>query len=297
MAYTGYQEFYGPGAQASADRYAAGVMSGPGANAFGTKPVLPAPASTAPAATGGAMALGNQVYNQLPGYQQSLANVGGNIASETAGQLPPDVIRQMQQQAAERGIATGTGGSDNNNAAYLRALGLNSLSLTNMGQQNLSSILPGLPGAQISQNPNFYPTTGQAGEVGQANAVYQSAPDPHAAAAAAMAAAAGGVAAGRGFAGGGGMPSGPASDFWNPGTTTPGQVYGGSGVDNSQVLNTANMDQGAIDKILHQYDPNQANTEHAWGDPNFGSYVAQGAATGTGAGSFDFGGGDLYNFD
>ena len=119
------------------------------------------PNTTAPEATGTAMGLGNEVYNQLPGYSSSVSNVGGNINAETGGQLPADVVRQIQQSAAERGIATGTSGSAANNASYLRDIGLNSLQLTNMGESNLNAELPNLPGAAISQNPGFYETPGQ----------------------------------------------------------------------------------------------------------------------------------------
>ena len=163
-----------------------------GGNAYGSIPTLPPPVSTLPAATAGAISAGNTVNTQLPGYAGALSNIGGNISAETAGQLPPDVIQELQQQAAERGVATGSPGSPNSNAAYLKALGLNSLQLTQQGQQNFQSILPSLPGAQISQNPEFSPSSAAATDVNSSNAVYRSAPDPAAAARAAAAAAAAG---------------------------------------------------------------------------------------------------------
>lgn len=63
----------------------------------------------------------------------------GNIASELGGQIPGDVLAQLSQRAAERGVATGSPGSPNNNAAFLRSLGLTSLDLQQLGQQNLSA--------------------------------------------------------------------------------------------------------------------------------------------------------------
>lgn len=117
-----------------------------------------APSSTAEPVTDQSIALGQKQYRQLPGYDTSLANIGNTIGAETRGELPADVIRQIQQQAAERGISTGTAGSQNNNAGYLRALGLNSLDMTNLGQANFGRALPLLPG--LSQNPAFYTTPG-----------------------------------------------------------------------------------------------------------------------------------------
>lgn len=269
MAYNGYQEFYGPNAQSQADIYAAGVMGGGGGSeAYGTRPTLPAPVTTRPDATASAISAGNQVNYQLPGYANSLSNIGGNINAETAGTLPPDVLRKLQQGAAERGVATGTSGSGNNDAAYLQALGLTSLDLTNMGQTNLLRQLPALPGSQISQNPEFSPSSASATDVNSSNAIYRSAPDPRAAAIAAMAAANAGIGAGRGSvpsapSGGGG----PADDFW----TRPA----GSGWYGPQ---GHGADQGGAAEILSKYDPsatapydygafNTFNTDYKYNTP------------------------------
>lgn len=256
MPFSGYQEFYGPGAQASADRYAAGVMGGgSGGNAYGTRPTLPAPVSTAPQNTATAISTGNAVNTQLPGYLSSLSSIGGNIASETSGQLPDDVIRQITQSAAERGVATGSPGSENSNAAMLRALGLTSLDLTQRGQSNLESILPKLPGAAISQNPAYFPTSGQASEVDQGNAIYRSAPDPAAASRAAMGAASAGIGAGRaaasnpfaGFSTGGGS----SNEFSMAGQGGGGsQVYGPLGEGSSGFLG-----QDDLAALLDKYNP------------------------------------------
>lgn len=210
-------------------------------SAYGTQPVIPAPRSMAPAATQEAMSLGNQVYNQLPGYGASVANIGSNIQSETAGQLPEDVKREIAQAAAERGVATGQGaGGPNNNAAYLRALGLDSLNLTNMGQQNLTSFLPTLPGAAVANSGRFSVSPELAQNAAETGAVYRAAPNPAAAAAAGLAAARSGLAAGSaGGTGGGFIPpsmptSGGAGMFATPnmalgptGAGTGGTYYGG----------------------------------------------------------------------
>ena len=127
----------------------------------GTSPgSVQVPASTAPTAVPIAMQQQQAVYNQLPNYSGSLANVGANINSETAGQLPQDVVNQLTQQAAERGIATGTAGSANMNANLMQALGLNSLALTQQGQQNLEGILPTLAGNSVAKDTSLYATPG-----------------------------------------------------------------------------------------------------------------------------------------
>jgi hypothetical protein len=117
----------------------------------------PPPASVASAATGGAIGSGLQVYSQLPGYQNSIANIGKAIESETAGQVPEDVINQLKEQGAEGNVVTGAA----SNAAYLRSLGLTSLGLEQQGAQTLEQTLPNLPGAPISQNPAYYQTQQQ----------------------------------------------------------------------------------------------------------------------------------------
>jgi hypothetical protein len=63
--------------------------------------------------------------------------------------LPQDVINQIAQQAAERGIATGTAGSPNANSAYLRSLGLNSLQMMGQGSQELSRSIADTPIPQL----------------------------------------------------------------------------------------------------------------------------------------------------
>jgi len=94
---------------------------------------------------GQAAALGSRIPNATGLEAESSANIG----SELAGNLPADVIRNLQQAAAERGVAVGSPGSPNSSAAYLRALGLSSLDLSNMGQQNLSSALARNPAAPL----------------------------------------------------------------------------------------------------------------------------------------------------
>jgi hypothetical protein len=109
------------------------------------------PLDLAGSAAGSAIKAGQTAASQLPGYMTSMGNIGTNIASETAGQVPQDVINQLKQQGAESNVTTGAG----SNAAYLKSLGLTSLGLQEQGQKDLESILPSTPGYTLSQNPEF----------------------------------------------------------------------------------------------------------------------------------------------
>lgn len=57
------------------------------------------------------------------------------VESQLQGQLPPDVINEIAQRAAERGVATGSPGGPGANAAYLAAIGRSSLDLVGQGQK------------------------------------------------------------------------------------------------------------------------------------------------------------------
>lgn len=63
---------------------------------------------------------------------QSLKNIGSGLR----GELPLDVQQQIQNSAAERGMATGVG-AGNAGAAMLRAMGLTSLDLQQAAEKNL----------------------------------------------------------------------------------------------------------------------------------------------------------------
>ncbi len=87
---------------------------------------------------------------RIPGATALETTSSGNIASELAGQPSASTIRLLQQQAAERGAATGVGGdSPNATAAYLQALGLTSEQLQEQGQRDLSAAVGRNPGAPI----------------------------------------------------------------------------------------------------------------------------------------------------
>lgn len=122
------------------------------------------------------------------------ANVPG-LAERSRGQLPQDVITQLLQQAAERGISTGMPGGPNSNAAYLRALGLTSLGVSTDAAHELEAGIARVP--QVDPNRLIVsPEDRQAAET--ARAIYGSAPIPAAAAAASLQNAQSGIGAGQG---------------------------------------------------------------------------------------------------
>lgn len=87
----------------------------------------------------------NQYIANLPNYQGMIGQRSANTTSQLRGEVPRDVITQLLQGAAERGIATGNPGSPNANAAYLRALGLTSIGQQEAGSKNLSQSIADTP--------------------------------------------------------------------------------------------------------------------------------------------------------
>ena len=91
-----------------------------------------------------------QQYNSnLPGYANAVGQRMENAQSMLQGELPQDVINQISQQSAERGISGGQAGGPNSNAAYLHALGLNSLNLMASGSSELSRSIADTPTSEL----------------------------------------------------------------------------------------------------------------------------------------------------
>ena len=67
----------------------------------------------------------------MPGYKDLLAQGTDQIKSRLAGEIPEDVRRLLEQEAAERGVALGTSGSEFQKYDTLRNLGLTSLKISN----------------------------------------------------------------------------------------------------------------------------------------------------------------------
>jgi hypothetical protein len=81
----------------------------------------------------------------LPGYDAMVGQRSDVIGSQLEGEVPDDVLSQILQSAAERGIMTGSPGSPNASAAYLRALGQTSMGLQQQGMQNLGAAIESTP--------------------------------------------------------------------------------------------------------------------------------------------------------
>lgn len=137
----------------------------------------------------------NQLYNQLnkaiPGLSGLQANAAANIGSALAGELPPDVLNQILTNAAEFGVASGTGGGGRDVAdiapgslaghAGLRSLGLSSLDQTRWGAGALTSALAGAPRVDLLNPASFFITPEQQQEANWLNSLISAAPDPEAA--------------------------------------------------------------------------------------------------------------------
>lgn len=92
----------------------------------------------------------------LPNYLDLIRKRSANIGGQLAGQVPEDVTRLITQRGAERGVATGTPGGPNANAAWLQALGLTSMGLQQQGQQNLSTAIADTPVPEIWNPMSLY---------------------------------------------------------------------------------------------------------------------------------------------
>lgn len=169
-------------------------------------------------ATGaGAIAGLNQ---EIPGVSGSIGASRAGIDTLLSGQVPADVIQQLQQQAAEIGAGRGMGPmAPNTNAGYLKALGLTSLGMKQQGREGLNALMTSVPRA-----PQFDPThqlvsPDLAQEVANLQAAMRVAPNPTAAARANVAA----LQSGLGIGGGG---SGYGGGGWSSRPVTSGPAFG-----------------------------------------------------------------------
>lgn len=183
------------GGSISGGGYGTGGLGGSAtdySSAYGGKPTVPNPATSAAAAVTGNLGnlpalinLGQQVnpatqaqfYGNIPNYTGLNAQSSANIDAMLHGQLPQDVVNQVAQRAAERGVITG----QTSPASYLQALGLNSLQMQQQGEALLGRSV-----ARNTRAPFYAPAMGFVSPDAQQSAqmaanVYQAAPVPSAA--------------------------------------------------------------------------------------------------------------------
>lgn len=240
----------------------------PGAGAYGQVPTVPNPAGTLADVLSGNIANLGQIYqlggglNQftaqqaavpfnlnLPDYQKMIKQSSANTGSLLKGQIPTDVRNLIAQNAAERGVQTGAIGSDNSNAALLRALGLTSLGLQQQGEQNLTGEI-----ARTPTGKQFDPSTFLTDPNTQLMLQYlanmlKAAPTPGAGDRLNLAQllkglGAGGAAGGAGGIRGGGGGGSNVDWFGNPYDVSHGQegiIVGGPGAWNTQPTTTSNI--------------------------------------------------------
>lgn len=133
-------------------------------NAFGTKPgqvAMPNPFSDL-----------SSIYPNLSGTNAQLSS---NIASQLRGELSPDTIAALQDNAATFGVTSGMPGSQFQANYGLRSLGLSRENQINQGIQNYNQTIPVVSGTQ-TVNPGIQ------ADVNATNVINAAAPDPAAAA-------------------------------------------------------------------------------------------------------------------
>lgn len=93
--------------------------------------------------------LQKQLNELIPGYSQMQAQRAQNIGQELQGQLSPDVQAAIARSTAARAAAGGYSGSGASSNLTARDLGLTSLDLQNLGNQQAQGLVSGTP------MPNF----------------------------------------------------------------------------------------------------------------------------------------------
>lgn len=129
----------------------------------------------------------------IPNYRAMLASSSQNILDALQGKVPSDVLSQMIQSGAERGVAMGSPGSPNANAAYLRALGLTSLGLQKQGEEELTAAMGRTPKVPLYDVGKEMLSPKDIMDWQEKRDIYAAAPNPAAAQRAAMDAALKGI--------------------------------------------------------------------------------------------------------
>jgi hypothetical protein len=114
---------------------------------------------------------GGDLAKRIPGLAGLNSAASANIAAQLGGELPQDVLNQIQDAAARFGVASGMPGSGLAGNRSLRDVGLNSLQQQQAGLGNLNAF-----SSQVSGTQTLSPAL-QA-EIASQNAINAAAPDP-----------------------------------------------------------------------------------------------------------------------
>lgn len=125
----------------------------------------------------------DEYTNRLPDYGSMSATSSANILANLRGEIPQDVINLLGQQAAERGIGSGVGGSQFSNADYLRSLGLTSLDLKSKGEAGFTGATDRLKGIPLFDPTSMFTKPEDIYTANLNRNILASAPNPAAAAA------------------------------------------------------------------------------------------------------------------
>lgn len=156
-----------------------------------------------------------QVRKGFPGYDEAIARASSNINAELAGQISPDVVSQLTQRAAERGIGIGSPGSPNTNAALLKAFYDTSSGQQQKGMANYGQMMSSIPKAPLMDITGLLTSSKDIMDAQNMANWIAAAADPASKAAAELAAARAGMGAGRYQTAPSGMPgsSSPTTDM------------------------------------------------------------------------------------
>lgn len=190
---------------------------------FGGIPTVPSPGATASGAIHSNIGNLAGIYGLTTGIDPLQARMGAEaftqnvpgLAERARGEVPEDVINELLQAAAERGIMTGSPGGPGANAAYLRSLGLTSLGLQTESGREIES---GISRAPLFDPSSMFVTPAQQQEAQLAQNIYRAAPVPAAAHEAAIMDASRGAAMGE--SAGNTMPWYMQTPSWGYGQTT-----------------------------------------------------------------------------
>lgn len=126
----------------------------------------------------------DQYTKRLPGYSEMATQSSANINNLLKGEVPADVLYQLGQQAAERGVSQGVPGSQFANSEYLRALGLTSLDLQKQGETEFTGAMGRIKDIPFFDISKYLVTPEAEQTAGEKAATLAGAPNPSAAAAA-----------------------------------------------------------------------------------------------------------------